>query len=119
MHRRWISSIFALALFGLPSLVLAQESGASAILGFNDLTFKNDYITSRGLLATNQGFTIQSVNGLVSNTYHNTDAALSEPVASYQYFQRVTRITPVSAIGTNSTGWAGSIVGNSAPVALG
>ena len=37
--------------------------------GFVDLSFKNDYITPRGLLVTNTGLTTQIVNGLTFSLY--------------------------------------------------
>lgn len=39
--------------------------------GFFDTTLKNDYITPRGLLVTNRGVTLQSLNGLVLDVYNN------------------------------------------------
>ena len=78
MHRRWISSILALMLFGFPSLALAQDSGGSAVHGFNDFTLKNDYITPRGLLVTNKGLTFQAVNGFAVNMYHSAQGPLDD-----------------------------------------
>ena len=80
MRHRWTSRIFALLFFGLPSLAMAQSDDqfGSAIHGFNTLTFKNDYITPRGLLVTNKGFSIQTVNGLAINAYHNADGTLND-----------------------------------------
>src|SRR5260370_20197668 len=39
------------------------------IHGFFDLSFKNDYITPRGLLVTNTGLTTQALMGLVFDLY--------------------------------------------------
>jgi len=79
MHRRWISSTLALVLFGLPSLAMAQDSAPSPVVhGFNDFTFKNDYITPRGLLVTNKGLTIQAVNGFAANMYHSAEGPLND-----------------------------------------
>ncbi len=82
MQGRWVGSTFALValgmFFGLAPRALAQDGGALAIHGFNDLTYKNDYITPRGLLVTNKGSTIQVVNGLVLNTYHSAEGALND-----------------------------------------
>ena len=76
MHCRWIRSIFASMILGLPFVAMAQD--APTVHGFNDLTFKNDYITPRGLLVTNKGFTIQSVNGFAANAYHAADGPLND-----------------------------------------
>ncbi|MGA7265128.1 MAG: hypothetical protein WCA23_31470 [Stellaceae bacterium] len=76
MHYRWIRSIFASMILGLPFVAMAQD--APAVHGFNDLTFKNDYITPRGLLVTNKGFTIQSVNGFAASAYHAADGPLND-----------------------------------------
>jgi hypothetical protein len=79
MHYRWICSVFALTLFGLRFVAMAQENAAPpAVHGFNDLTFKNDYITPRGLLVTNKGLTIQAVNGFVANAYHSAQGPLDD-----------------------------------------
>jgi hypothetical protein len=39
--------------------------------GFFDISFKNDYITPRGLLVSNTGLTTQVLNGLVWDVYKN------------------------------------------------
>ena len=39
------------------------------IHGFFDVSFKNDYITPRGLLVTNTGLTTQALMGLVFDLY--------------------------------------------------
>jgi hypothetical protein len=79
MHYRWICSVFALTFFGLRFVAMAQENAAPpAVHGFNDLTFKNDYITPRGLLVTNKGLTIQAVNGFVANAYHSAQGPLDD-----------------------------------------
>src|SRR5208283_2831205 len=79
MHRRWISSTLALVLFGLPSLAMAQDSAPPPMVhGFNDFTFKNDYITPRGLLVTNKGLTIQAVNGFAANVYSSAEGPLND-----------------------------------------
>lgn len=61
-------------LFALASLATqaADAVPGSAIHGFGDMTFKNDYITPRGLLVTNQGVTTQVLAGLVFLTPGNT-----------------------------------------------
>lgn len=60
-------------LANLPMLASAAEAApGSAIHGFGDVAFKNDYITPRGLLVTNQGVTTQILAGLVFLTPGNT-----------------------------------------------
>jgi hypothetical protein len=44
-------------------------AAGSDIHGFFDISFKNDYITPRGLLVTNTGLTTQILSGLVFNLY--------------------------------------------------
>ncbi len=79
MHYRWIRSIFALMFFVPPLTAMAQESAPSpAVHGFNDFTFKNDYITPRGLLVTNKGLTIQAVNGFAVNAFHSAQGPLDD-----------------------------------------
>lgn len=72
-------SLFCLS--AISGAALAQGVPADpplAIHGFNDLTVKNDYITPRGLLVTNDRFTTQILNGLVLNTYHNPATPLDD-----------------------------------------
>jgi hypothetical protein len=52
-----------------PPLVAAPPPPALDIHGFADLSFKNDYMTPRGLLVTNTGLTIQHLAGLVFDAY--------------------------------------------------
>ena len=79
MRCRWIRSIFALMPFALPFAAMAQETALSPVVhGFNDFTFKNDYITPRGLLVTNKGLTIQAVNGFAVNMYHSAQGPLDD-----------------------------------------
>src|ERR1700745_2537997 len=49
----------------------------SAIHGFGDVTFTNDYITPRGLLVTNTGLTTQIVNGLTFDLYKNQNGLIN------------------------------------------
>ncbi len=70
-----------LSLFCLSTIsgaALAQGDPPLAIHGFNDLTVKNNYITPRGLLVSNDRFTTQILNGLVLNTYHNPATSLDD-----------------------------------------
>jgi hypothetical protein len=79
MYCSWIRSMFTLALLGLPSAAMAQEVAPPLVVhGFNDFTFKNDYITPRGLLVTNRGLTIQAVNGFAVNAYHSAQGPLDD-----------------------------------------
>lgn len=48
------------------------------IHGFFDLSFKNDYITPRGLLVTNTGLTTQALMGLVFDLYKNKSGFLND-----------------------------------------
>jgi hypothetical protein len=50
MHKYWSGSIFSLVLISVSSVALAQDSSPPTIHGFDDLAFKNDYITPRDLL---------------------------------------------------------------------
>ena len=52
----------ALALLGAPSMAAAQSA---SLHGFTDVSFKNDYITPRGLVVTSDGETVQALDGLV------------------------------------------------------
>lgn len=42
-----------------------------SVHGFSDTTLKNEYITPRGLLVTNKGATVQSVDVLIVDVYNN------------------------------------------------
>ena len=48
------------------------------IHGFFDLSFKNDYITPRGLLVTNTGLTTQALMGLVFDLYKDKSGFLND-----------------------------------------
>jgi hypothetical protein len=48
------------------------------IHGFFDLSFKNDYITPRGLLVTNSGLTTQALMGLVFDVYKNKNGFIND-----------------------------------------
>src|SRR5882672_6112471 len=47
------------------------------IHGFFDVSFKNDYITPRGLLVTNTGLTTQVLSGLVFDVYKNQNGFIN------------------------------------------
>jgi hypothetical protein len=51
---------------------------SSDIHGFFDMTFANDYSTSRGLLVTNTGLTAQALTGLSFDLYRNPNGALNK-----------------------------------------
>jgi hypothetical protein len=48
------------------------------IHGFMDVSFKNDYITPRGLLVTNTGLTTQILMGLVFDVYKNKGGFIND-----------------------------------------
>jgi hypothetical protein len=48
------------------------------IHGFMDVSFKNDYITPRGLLVTNSGLTTQILMGLVFDVYKNKGGFIND-----------------------------------------
>lgn len=48
------------------------------IHGFFDLSFKNDYITPRGLLVTNTGLTTQALMGLVFDLYKDKSGFIND-----------------------------------------
>jgi hypothetical protein len=78
----------AFLLYNLPALADSVEpdvnveefakSQSSDVHGFFDLSFKNDYITPRGLLVSNTGFTIQALAGLALDVYQNPSGWLSK-----------------------------------------
>lgn len=72
-------SLFCLS--AMSGTALAQGAPSDpplAIHGFNDLTVKNDYITPRGLLVTNNQFTTQILNGLVLDAFHDPAAPIDD-----------------------------------------
>ena len=78
MHKYWIGSIFALVLASISPIALAQDSSPPTVHGFDDLAFKNDYLTPRGLLVTNKGLTIQILNGFVAPVYSSASGPISD-----------------------------------------
>jgi hypothetical protein len=52
--------------------------------GFFDISFKNDYITPRGLLVTNTGLTTQILGGLVFDVYKDKYGFIND-VSFYGY----------------------------------
>jgi hypothetical protein len=56
----------------------------SDVHGFFDLSFKNDYITPRGLLVTNTGLTTQVLSGLALDLYKNKGGFINS-VSVYGY----------------------------------
>jgi hypothetical protein len=63
--RKTILGIAALAACGLSSAAYADDSKDWSLHGFGDISFRNDYVTPRGLVVTTNGATIQVLNGLV------------------------------------------------------
>src|ERR1700733_9496326 len=55
-----------------------DQANHSNVHTFFDVTFKNDYMTPRGLLVSNTGLTIQTLNGIVLDIYKNSDNFLNE-----------------------------------------
>ena len=78
MHKYWIGSSFALVLTSMSPIALAQDSSPPTVHGFDDLAFKNDYLTPRGLLVTNKGLTIQILNGFVAPVYSSASGPISD-----------------------------------------
>jgi len=79
MRKYWIGSTFALVLTSMSPIALAQDSSPPPVVhGFDDLAFKNDYITPRGLLVTNKGLTIQILNGFVFPAYQSATGPVND-----------------------------------------
>jgi hypothetical protein len=79
MRKYWIGSIFPLVLTSTLPIALAQDIPPQpALHGFDDLAFKNDYITPRGLLVTNKGLTIQILNGFVASAYQSANGPVND-----------------------------------------
>jgi hypothetical protein len=62
----------------MPLKVKAPPPEPLDIHGFMDLSFKNDYITPRGLLVTNTGLTTQILMGLVFDVYKNKAGIIND-----------------------------------------
>ena len=93
----------ALMFLVLPFAAMAQDGAPSPMVhGFNDFTFKNDYITPRGLLVTNKGLTIQAVNGLAANMYHSAEGPLDDINFVTGIFNDINPGNNNSPAGTNS-----------------
>jgi len=67
-----IQGTVAALLLALMPWIAAADDPPSAIHGFGEVSIKNDYITPRGLLVTNQGVTTQALTGLVFVTSSDT-----------------------------------------------
>jgi hypothetical protein len=66
------------------SIELETASRDSAgIHGVVDIEFKNDYITTRGLLVTNTGLTVQVLTGLSLDLYKNQDCWIQNAVLNF------------------------------------
>ena len=72
----------ALGLAGVVGALLAgpalAEDGDIGLHGFGDLSFKNDYITPRGLRVTSEGSTVQLLGGLVLDFPQNPSATITD-----------------------------------------
>jgi hypothetical protein len=62
----------------VPYVKAPPSTPSSDIHGFFDMTFGNDYSTSRGLLVTNTGLTAQAQAGLSFDLYKNANSALNK-----------------------------------------
>ena len=79
-------AIAAVALSAMPALAadlplkapLPEPAPTLDIHGFFDVTFKNDYITPRGLLVTNTGLTTQVLLGLVLDLYKDPNGFINK-----------------------------------------
>jgi hypothetical protein len=56
----------------------ALADGGPSLHGFGDFSFKNDYITPRGLRVTSDGATFQALNGLVIDVPQNPQGTLKD-----------------------------------------
>ena len=57
---------------------LADQTLPFALHGFGDTSVKNDYITPRGLLVTNRGATIQSIDLLILDVFSNPSGTITD-----------------------------------------
>jgi len=79
-------AIAAIALSAMPALAAdlpfkapPPDTGLTLdIHGFFDVSFKNDYITPRGLLVTNTGLTTQVLSGLVLDLYKDPNGFINK-----------------------------------------
>lgn len=66
---RTVSIIAAAGLLGWGGMACAQDGPSTTsgwqLHGFGDVSFKNDYVTPRGLVVTTKGQTVQVLDGLV------------------------------------------------------
>ena len=77
MLRYLVAGLAALAMVSA-STARAADPEPSAIHGFVDLSFKNAYITPRGLLVTNKGLTVQLLTGLAFDIYNNPAGPIND-----------------------------------------
>ena len=61
-----------------PPPVFSEQPSSIDLHGFSDTSLKNDYITPRGLLVTNRGATIQSVDLLILDVFKNPTGTISD-----------------------------------------
>jgi len=62
----------------VPYVKAPPSTPSSDIHGFFDMTFGNDYSTSRGLLVTNTGLAPQALAGLSFDLYKNANSMLNK-----------------------------------------
>ncbi len=77
MYKVLIAAIAALAIGAAATEARAADSEPSAIHAFVDLSFKNAYITPRGLLVTNKGLTTQLLTGLAFDFYDSSTGMIN------------------------------------------
>jgi len=77
----------AFALAGAPTMAAdlnyykappSEPAPTLDIHGFFDVSFKNDYITPRGLLVTNTGLTVQILSGIVFDLYKDRNGFINK-----------------------------------------
>ncbi len=65
----------------MPVKAPTSTSGIAVVLdvhGFVDVSFKNAYITPRGLLVTNTGLTTQVLSGMVLDIYKDKSGFIND-----------------------------------------
>jgi hypothetical protein len=59
-------------------VIFTEQPSSIDLHGFSDTSLKNDYITPRGLLVTNKGATIQSIDLLILDVFKNPNGIISD-----------------------------------------
>lgn len=84
----------------------AEDAPGSAIHGFGIVNLQNDYITPRGLWVTNNGATIQFINGLVFGLFHDQASTIDDVALVIGTFNDVDTAQHASAVGAwNEFDW--------------